>query len=92
MKGPWQQMGQLILPLHFSGATHSILGGQTTFSYTIGNKQKSGTFNDTIKSKGQGLGLAVVKRLTERLGGNVSFESKVGQGTTFTVRLPEPKE
>ncbi len=41
----------------------------------------------TTKSKGQGFGLAVVKRMTESLGGTVSFESKEGKGTKFTVRL-----
>ncbi len=41
----------------------------------------------TTKAKGQGLGLAVVKRLVEALGGNVTFESQEGKGTTFTVRL-----
>ena len=42
----------------------------------------------TTKSKGQGFGLAVVKRMTEALGGTVSFESQEGKGTTFTIRLP----
>jgi len=42
----------------------------------------------TTKSKGQGFGLPVVKRMTESLGGTVSFESEEGKGTTFTVRLP----
>lgn len=42
----------------------------------------------TTKSKGQGFGLAVVKKLTEALGGNVSYETKVGEGTTFIVELP----
>jgi PAS domain S-box-containing protein len=42
----------------------------------------------TTKSKGQGFGLAVVKRMTEGLGGTVNFESTDGKGTTFTVRLP----
>ncbi len=42
----------------------------------------------TTKSKGQGFGLAVIKRMTEALGGTVSFESEVGKGTTFIVRLP----
>ena len=45
----------------------------------------------TTKSKGQGFGLPVVKRMTESLGGTVSFESKEGKGTTFTVRLPPSK-
>ncbi len=42
----------------------------------------------TTKSKGQGFGLPVVKRMTESLGGTVTFESQEGKGTTFTVRLP----
>jgi signal transduction histidine kinase len=42
----------------------------------------------TTKSKGQGFGLAVVKRLTDTLGGTVTFESKVGQGTKFIIELP----
>ena len=42
----------------------------------------------TTKSKGQGFGLAVIKRMTEALGGTVTFESQEGKGTTFTVRLP----
>ena len=45
----------------------------------------------TTKSKGQGFGLAVIKRMTESLGGTVSFESQEGKGTTFTVRLPPKK-
>jgi signal transduction histidine kinase len=46
----------------------------------------------TTKSKGQGFGLAVVKRMTEALGGTVAFESQHGKGTEFIVRLPPPKE
>ncbi len=42
----------------------------------------------TTKSKGQGFGLSVVKRMTEALCGTVSFESEEGKGTTFTIRLP----
>ena len=42
----------------------------------------------TTKSKGQGFGLAVVKRMTEALEGTVTFESESGKGTVFMVRLP----
>jgi PAS domain S-box-containing protein len=43
----------------------------------------------TTKSKGQGFGLAVVKRLTEALNGTVTFESQMGKGTKFFIRLPQ---
>ena len=43
----------------------------------------------TTKSKGQGFGLAVVKRMTEALGGTVSFERKIGKGTTFIIQFPK---
>jgi signal transduction histidine kinase/PAS domain-containing protein len=46
----------------------------------------------TTKSKGQGFGLAVVKRLTEALGGTVTFDSQEGKGTTFTIRLAQPNK
>lgn len=42
----------------------------------------------TTKPKGQGFGLAVVKKLTEALNGRVTFESEVGQGTQFNIELP----
>jgi PAS domain S-box-containing protein len=43
----------------------------------------------TTKAKGIGLGLAIVKALVERHGGKVEVQSEVGQGSTFTVSLPE---
>lgn len=42
----------------------------------------------TTKSKGQGFGLAVVKRLVEAEGGTIGFESEAGKGTKFIVTLP----
>ncbi len=42
----------------------------------------------TTKAKGQGLGLAVVKRLIEALNGTIGFESKEGMGTKFIIQLP----
>lgn len=38
--------------------------------------------------EGTGLGLALVRRLVESLGGQVSVESKFGSGTTFSFTLP----
>lgn len=41
-------------------------------------------------AKGEGMGLAIVKRIVDRHGGKVWFESSAGQGTTFFVELPNP--
>ena len=39
-------------------------------------------------SEGHGIGLSIVARAMERMGGNVSVFSELGQGTTFQLQLP----
>jgi two-component system NtrC family sensor kinase len=42
----------------------------------------------TTKERGTGLGLSVVYGIVERHGGKLHIDSRVGQGTTITIRLP----
>lgn len=40
------------------------------------------------KAEGSGLGLTITKKLTELFGGSISVKSRLGEGTTFWIKLP----
>ncbi|MDA3867191.1 MAG: ATP-binding protein [Salinivirgaceae bacterium] len=44
--------------------------------------------NFTTKTKGMGLGLAMVKNIVEGFGGKIWYETESGEGTTFYIQLP----
>lgn len=46
------------------------------------------TPNFTTKSSGTGLGLAFVKQALENMGGNISYRTELGNGTTFYINIP----
>ena len=53
--------------------------------------ERLGTIFDRFNpfsEKGSGLGLALVRRLVESLGGQIAVESRLGHGTTFRFTLP----
>ena len=45
--------------------------------------------NFTTKNSGMGLGLAMVKNIVQDFGGEISFITKLGTGTTFFVKIPK---
>jgi two-component system sensor histidine kinase/response regulator len=47
---------------------------------------------DPVRAQGYGLGLSVVRRIVEKLGGQVGVESEAGQGSEFYFTLPSAPE
>jgi PAS domain S-box-containing protein len=81
--------GKLMVHAYCEGKDNVITVEDTGVGIREEAKSKLFTPLFTTKSKGQGFGLAVVKRMTEALGGTVTFESQADKGTKFIVRLPK---
>ena len=81
--------GELIIHAYKEGKDVIIAVKDTGVGIPEAVKSKLFTPMFTTKSKGQGFGLAVIKRMTEALGGTVTFESQEGKGTIFKIRLPQ---
>ncbi len=81
--------GKLTIKASQEGNTISITVSDTGVGIPDEIKPKIFQPLMTTKSKGQGFGLAVVKRLVEAQGGAISFESKVGEGTKFKLTFPK---
>ena len=47
--------------------------------------------NFSTKNSGMGLGLAISRKIVEQLGGEITYLTKEGEGTTFTILLPVAK-
>jgi signal transduction histidine kinase len=55
-------------------------------------KAKIFRFHYSTKDSGSGIGLAIVKMITEYHGGRVEFDSTSGKGSIFTLRFPKGRE
>jgi signal transduction histidine kinase len=55
------------------------------------DETKANLFNkffSTKGSKGTGLGLMITRKIVQEHGGEITFTSEKGKGTTFIIRLP----
>lgn len=58
------------------------------FQARIFEKFAQADSSDTRERGGTGLGLSIAKAIIERLGGEIGFETRLGEGTTFYFELP----
>ena len=82
--------GTLTLAVHFFSGSRDVEISVADTGTGIAPELLSRIFDPffTTKEKGTGLGLSVVYGIVEKHGGSMQVESRVGQGTTMTIRLP----
>jgi signal transduction histidine kinase len=80
--------GKLIIRATYENSKAKISVEDTGEGIAEEAKNKLFTPLFTTKSKGQGFGLAVVKKLTESLCGTITYQSEIGKGTKFIIELP----
>ena len=80
------QDGELVVAVSDTGV--GIAPGDVYRAF--GRFERLAPTRDARSHEGAGIGLAMVKQLTEVMGGRVDLDSEVGRGSTFTVRLPAP--
>ena len=77
------------------GALMKVKGKKVVVEFRDNGKGIPETLRDKIfspnfstKNSGMGLGLAISKKIVEQLGGGIAYETKLGEGTTFSIELP----
>lgn len=81
-------MRHLVLTVEDTGVGIAEEERRVIFEKFRQGTQTVGTDHLTREFSGSGLGLSIVKELSKLLGGEVSFESELGKGSTFSVRVP----
>lgn len=75
----------------FVDVTDTGIGIPESHQSVIWEEFRQASEGITRSFEGTGLGLTIVKKYTELLGGKISLKSKVGEGSTFTVEFPRVK-
>ena len=81
-------MRHLVLTVEDTGVGIAEEERRVIFEKFRQGTQTVGTDHLTREFTGSGLGLSIVKELTKLLGGEVDFESELGKGSTFHIRVP----
>ena len=81
-------MRHLVLTVEDTGVGIAEEERRVIFEKFRQGTQTVGTDHLTREFSGSGLGLSIVKELSKLLGGEVSFDSELGKGSTFHVRVP----
>jgi signal transduction histidine kinase len=79
---------QLIVRTRLEGDTARIDVIDTGTGISEDHRERVWEVYFSLKKGGTGLGLPTARRIAEEHGGTLGFESEVGKGTTFTLRLP----
>ena len=79
---------ELILKVSDTGVGIAEEDHEVVFEKFRQGKVVLGEDNLTREFSGTGLGLSIVKELSKLLGGEVTFESELGKGSCFSIRLP----
>jgi len=85
---PQKSKGLVSVKLTSPGNKHRIEISDNGTGIDEERKSKIFSPNFTTKSGGMGLGLAMVKNIVDTIGGEISFISLEGNGTTFIIELP----
>ncbi len=78
--------GKLLLVITVSDTGIGV--AQENIPYLFDSFRRVGEFNHK-RIEGTGLGLTITKQLVELMDGNISVESELGKGTSFTVVVPQ---
>lgn len=86
------QIGSVSLRMDYNGSVLSVVVEDTGSGMSEEEQQRVfGAFerlSNAVTQDGFGLGLSIVKRIVDMLGGTVRLESKKGRGSRFTIEIP----